>query len=216
MPKYRLRPEELALLAAIHAEPREDTPRLVYADWLEEHDQAEYAEFIRWQCQNPVELKIPRPSAKTLTKWRTETPSSVDERMHQRLGLNFGQWGRPCPSDTDLRAYYRGLPITVVKWVISDRVTLDRFLKGANPRLRFELGLNDSTLDLLSHPIFIRADAITFGPADRTIPLTVTSFLPLSTWAGIGSVRTLRFWGVLERDVELVRGLFPAATITPA
>lgn len=40
-----------ALLAAITANPDEDTPRLIYADWLEEHDEAERAEFIRLQCQ---------------------------------------------------------------------------------------------------------------------------------------------------------------------
>jgi len=40
-----------ALLAAIRAAPEDDAPRLVYADWLEEHGQPEWAEFIRVQCQ---------------------------------------------------------------------------------------------------------------------------------------------------------------------
>jgi uncharacterized protein (TIGR02996 family) len=39
--------DEEALLAAIAANPEEDTPRLVYADWLDEHDQPIRAEFIR-------------------------------------------------------------------------------------------------------------------------------------------------------------------------
>jgi len=43
-----------ALMAAIIANPDEDTPRLVFADWLQEHgdkhDQAR-AEFIRLQCE---------------------------------------------------------------------------------------------------------------------------------------------------------------------
>jgi uncharacterized protein (TIGR02996 family) len=39
-----------AFLAAIAAEPADDTHRLVYADWLEEHDNPERAEFIRVQC----------------------------------------------------------------------------------------------------------------------------------------------------------------------
>src|SRR5437660_1230129 len=46
--------DEAALLAAISADPDDDTPRLVYADWLEEHgDEAgrTRAEFIRGQCQ---------------------------------------------------------------------------------------------------------------------------------------------------------------------
>ncbi len=43
--------DEAALLAAIHANPDEDTPRLVYADWLDEHGQPERAEFIRVQIE---------------------------------------------------------------------------------------------------------------------------------------------------------------------
>jgi uncharacterized protein (TIGR02996 family) len=39
--------ERAALLAAIVAEPDADAPRLVYADWLQEHDDEEQAKFIR-------------------------------------------------------------------------------------------------------------------------------------------------------------------------
>jgi uncharacterized protein (TIGR02996 family) len=42
--------DEDALLAAILAHPDEDTPRLIYADWLDEHGHPERAEFIRLQC----------------------------------------------------------------------------------------------------------------------------------------------------------------------
>ncbi|MCE9567360.1 MAG: TIGR02996 domain-containing protein [Planctomycetes bacterium] len=43
--------DEAALLAAIRDNPDEDTPRLAYADWLQEHRDANRAEFIRAQCQ---------------------------------------------------------------------------------------------------------------------------------------------------------------------
>ena len=43
--------DEAALLAAIAARPADDTPRLVYADWLDDHDQPARAEFIRVQCE---------------------------------------------------------------------------------------------------------------------------------------------------------------------
>jgi len=43
-----------ALLVAILAEPDDDTPRLVYADWLDEHDEPERAEFIRIQHHLPA------------------------------------------------------------------------------------------------------------------------------------------------------------------
>ncbi|HEY1190952.1 MAG TPA: TIGR02996 domain-containing protein [Gemmata sp.] len=40
-----------ALLSAICAQPDEDTPRLVFADYLEEHDEAARAAFVRDQVQ---------------------------------------------------------------------------------------------------------------------------------------------------------------------
>lgn len=40
MPRARTDPDEAALLAAICAKPLEDTPRLAYADWLDEHARA--------------------------------------------------------------------------------------------------------------------------------------------------------------------------------
>lgn len=45
-----MHPESDALLDAIFDAPDDDTPRLVYADWLTEHGQPNYAEFIRLQC----------------------------------------------------------------------------------------------------------------------------------------------------------------------
>jgi uncharacterized protein (TIGR02996 family) len=43
--------DEPALLAAILDRPDEDTPRLVYADWLEDHGEPERAAFIREQIE---------------------------------------------------------------------------------------------------------------------------------------------------------------------
>lgn len=40
-----------ALLRAICENPAEDTPRLIYADWLQENGKPERAEFIRLQCE---------------------------------------------------------------------------------------------------------------------------------------------------------------------
>src|SRR5262245_17812978 len=44
-------PDADAFLAAIRAAPADDAPRLVYADWLDDHGQPERAEFIRVQCE---------------------------------------------------------------------------------------------------------------------------------------------------------------------
>ncbi|VTS00426.1 Repeat-companion domain TIGR02996 OS=Singulisphaera acidiphila (strain ATCC BAA-1392 / DSM 18658 / VKM B-2454 / MOB10) GN=Sinac_4455 PE=4 SV=1 [Gemmata massiliana] len=45
-----LDPEEAALIRAIVADPDDDTPRLVYADWLDEHARPDRARLIRVQC----------------------------------------------------------------------------------------------------------------------------------------------------------------------
>jgi uncharacterized protein (TIGR02996 family) len=45
-----MHPEADAFLDAIFDHPEDDTPRLVYADWLQEHGQENYAQFIRLQC----------------------------------------------------------------------------------------------------------------------------------------------------------------------
>lgn len=43
--------ERESFLAAIIADPQEDAPRLIFADWLEEHGERDRAEFIRVQCE---------------------------------------------------------------------------------------------------------------------------------------------------------------------
>lgn len=43
--------EHESFLQAIIANPADDAPRLIYADWLEEHGNSNRAEFIRIQCE---------------------------------------------------------------------------------------------------------------------------------------------------------------------
>lgn len=45
------------LMASIITNPADDAPRLIFADWLEEHDEPEHAEFIRLQIEK---LKCPK------------------------------------------------------------------------------------------------------------------------------------------------------------
>lgn len=45
------RSELVALLRACRAEPEDDTPRLVLADWLDEQGEADRAELVRLQCR---------------------------------------------------------------------------------------------------------------------------------------------------------------------
>lgn len=49
-----LEADAAAFEAAIRVSPADDTPRIVYADWLEEHGDPGRAEFIRLQCEVAV------------------------------------------------------------------------------------------------------------------------------------------------------------------
>lgn len=48
--------EWAGFVRGIRAEPEEDTPRLVAADWLDDHGEHERAELIRLQCQIDPQL----------------------------------------------------------------------------------------------------------------------------------------------------------------
>jgi uncharacterized protein (TIGR02996 family) len=62
---YRL-PEWELLLKAVVASPDDDLPRLVAADWLDEHDEPERAEFIRVQVERAK-------ADSTELKWREQS-----------------------------------------------------------------------------------------------------------------------------------------------
>jgi uncharacterized protein (TIGR02996 family) len=63
--------DQAALYAAILANPDEDTPRLLYADWLEENGQPKAAKYIRAAC----ELSRLDEDDPSLAAFPTETPS---------------------------------------------------------------------------------------------------------------------------------------------
>jgi uncharacterized protein (TIGR02996 family) len=63
-----------AFLAAIIDAPEDDAPRLIYADWLDEHGECERAEFIRLQCA--LARPLPRGLRRELRKRVEELLSS--------------------------------------------------------------------------------------------------------------------------------------------
>lgn len=60
--------EHEAFLDAIIADPADDTPRLMYADWLEERGNAERAEFIRVQIQLAEQERIHRADVEAVDR----------------------------------------------------------------------------------------------------------------------------------------------------
>jgi uncharacterized protein (TIGR02996 family) len=89
--------DEPALLAGVIATPADDAPRLVYADWCEEHGQPERAEFIRLQCRL---ARLPQNAP--------ERPALIGRE--RELQGRAAAWRDALPTATGVlwRGYHRG------------------------------------------------------------------------------------------------------------
>jgi len=89
--------DEKALLGAIWEHPHEDTPRLMYADWMQENGQPERAEFIRVQCE-----------LAGLDEWDEERRPTLEKR-EKKLWKQFAKaWGAKLPADLRKSPFRRG------------------------------------------------------------------------------------------------------------
>jgi uncharacterized protein (TIGR02996 family) len=87
-----------ALYRAILDNPDDDAPRLVWADWLDEHGDPDRAAFIRLQCEwTRLVPGHPRYS-RLLAAWR-----ALEDRHRARWTADLGDAGRFC-------GFWRGLP----------------------------------------------------------------------------------------------------------
>lgn len=104
---------EGALLQAVLAQSDDDLPRLVLADWLEEHGEGERAEFIRVQCEiaRGPQCRWAGPGTKAcgehnerLPAYRVETwcepclrHRDLPQRERQLIADHWRAWVRPAP-----------------------------------------------------------------------------------------------------------------------
>jgi uncharacterized protein (TIGR02996 family) len=90
--------DEKALLAAIWEHPHEDTPRLMYADWLQENGQSERAEFIR------VQVELARID-------ETDTRRAELLKREARIWKKCGRaWKEGLPPNVRCNRFERGFP----------------------------------------------------------------------------------------------------------
>jgi uncharacterized protein (TIGR02996 family) len=90
----------LSLLQAARRAPQEDGHRLVLADWLEDHGQAEHAEFIRLQC------RLAPGSLPADAEERTQLQARCQELLRQHGGAWLGSLWRWWPAPL---SWHRGL-----------------------------------------------------------------------------------------------------------
>jgi uncharacterized protein (TIGR02996 family) len=121
-------------LLSIAAVPEDDTPRLVYADWLEEHGESARAEFIRLQCEeshlirfddahNALRLRIRELFTAHGQEWlAAEWPEVAPGAPVDGLALNRGFFCRVSVADRGLgpdrlREITRTRPLlALVRW----------------------------------------------------------------------------------------------------
>jgi uncharacterized protein (TIGR02996 family) len=121
--------DDEAFLAAICETPNDDVPRLVYADYLEEHDQPERAHFIRLQCEL-AQLNDQHPDWDRLVREekqlrdRFEVAWSIPKlRGVQHFNRGFieviqtsAEWLLDCPASA-----FRYVPLRELRLVTMDR-----------------------------------------------------------------------------------------------
>ena len=116
-----------ALLRAVLASPDDDAPRLVYADWLDDHDRPAWAEFIRAQvaaardlCPNtwvPPREACASPdcrSCRTLRDRAAELRSSPD--FWESV---WGGWQAPVGGAWYARGFIESVSVTADRFVVT-------------------------------------------------------------------------------------------------
>ena len=101
-------PTDEAFRQAIIEDPDDDAPRLVYADWLDEHDNPVRAEFIRIQCSlagmpgdDPRRSSLQQREQELLQQygwvWAEEMGPQVSQWMYRRGFIEAVEMGLEAP-----------------------------------------------------------------------------------------------------------------------
>jgi uncharacterized protein (TIGR02996 family) len=154
---------------AVHDDPRNDAPRLAYADWLKAHGHVELSEFIRLQCCKPYFiLDLGRDGKFRLSPESWSDIDDDDDRVTHALELLGRLHGSARFPDTVKRweEYTRGLPLYQVhlddglKPSIS--IGIQEFCCGKpSPLARFRLSINTPRIaDWLAQPFMRRVDVL--------------------------------------------------------
>jgi uncharacterized protein (TIGR02996 family) len=98
--------DEDAFVHSILNNPDDDVPRLVFADWLEEHGRASHAELIRVQCEL---ARLPKRSREPKAKARREKLAAREKELLRQPEF-FPTWpaGIPTFERTTMQAVHRG------------------------------------------------------------------------------------------------------------
>jgi uncharacterized protein (TIGR02996 family) len=142
---------EQAFLRDVNERPHDDTPRLVYADWLDDNGRPERAEFIRVQCRL-AELPTGHPERPALKK-----------RERALRKKNGKEWRQPLPPPYRSGPFFRGfvtprLCIHASPWVTEHFLTPEFLPPDCAPLWEAWVAgyWAPEGVDLVSHPALDR------------------------------------------------------------
>ena len=145
--------EQAALWETIRENPHDDAPRLIYSDWLEEHDDPARAEFIRRQIADERALAEGR---------RDESSRQNRARANQLLRSHRHRWWTPLHQFLDRTEFQRGFPSPKFdSRHFRSLIQLTRYYHDVIPewRLTMESGVN-RLLEYATHSCFRMAVAL--------------------------------------------------------
>lgn len=170
-----------ALYRAIIANPDEDTPRFVYADWLEENGEPEHAEFIRIGCL--LEANTPdHPDyvewltrQEELTCWLATHAEAPEHKFPAGLEVSAGKDGkdwwrisrRGFPRYLEFDGNYHHGPAAIRALAKSLEKAFDTL---PTRWLAVRFISNDQLAELLRQPIIAKLDSLTLQLYDRDEP----------------------------------------------
>lgn len=166
-----------ALLAAVLAAPDDDTPRLVFADWLDEHGDSARAAFIRLEVE--AERYVPHTFERT----------AFEERAAALYNRHVDRWNAELPSwatwNESLVVYRRGFPAelhTTLRRLLRDGAGLFSLCPIERVRIRHRAAAGTWTSDIQVGQQFGRGTVwpdmsavrtVQFGPGERGLFDTV-------------------------------------------
>jgi uncharacterized protein (TIGR02996 family) len=163
-----------ALLAAVIARPEDDLPRLVFADWLEEHGESAWAAFIRTQIAaealppgDPDRAALEWTAAGLLREYRTDWDRELPEWVTlQDTKIVYRRGFADELSTTPRRLFRDGHELGAVAPVRIVRLRPQRRVSATTPRM------------FRAHDYYKRIVTLQLGPGLLgTAPLT-----PASPW----------------------------------
>jgi uncharacterized protein (TIGR02996 family) len=183
---------EMPFVRAIHANPFDDVPRLVFADWLEERGDVR-AEFIRVQCRlaglrvrDPEYAALAERSDKLVDKHRARWLRGYPPLLATRWGIEGENWR---VLGKRRHHFTRGLPAMVQPRSFAS------FLRGA-PLLFDELGMHEVHLILQKASEVPRlANVPQLSKIDALIVQRFFDFTPVLNAPGMAPVVRLNLTG---------------------